>query len=92
MTLKVIDSHLHIWDPAVQDLPWLASLPALQHRYTVDDLAAHYARQGVDTGKEHIGYKSPHHNGTAEQYGKFHPRLHTLITLSLSGDRPRRLR
>ena len=48
MTLKVIDSHLHIWDPAVQDLPWLASLPALQHRYTVDDLAAHYARQGVE--------------------------------------------
>lgn len=48
MTLKVIDSHLHIWDPAVQDLPWLASLPALQHRYTVDDLAAYYARQGVE--------------------------------------------
>ena len=22
MTLKVIDSHFHIWDPDVQNLPW----------------------------------------------------------------------
>jgi L-fuconolactonase len=48
MTLKVIDSHFHIWDPAVQNLPWLATLPALQHRYTIDDLAAEYAKFGVD--------------------------------------------
>lgn len=48
MSLQVIDSHFHIWDPAVQDLPWLAGLPTLQHRYTVDDLAAAYARFGVE--------------------------------------------
>ncbi|PLS27050.1 amidohydrolase [Bifidobacterium anseris] len=45
MTLQVIDAHLHIWDPDTQDLPWLAGLPALRNRYTIDDLAAHYAAQ-----------------------------------------------
>lgn len=48
MTLNVIDSHFHIWDPDAQDLPWLAGLPSLQHRYTVDDLAAEYAKFGVN--------------------------------------------
>ncbi|PST48526.1 amidohydrolase [Bifidobacterium callitrichos] len=48
MTLAVIDSHFHIWDPDTQDLPWLAGLPALQHRYTVEDLEAEYAKFGVD--------------------------------------------
>ena len=48
MTLQVIDSHFHIWDPAKQKLPWLAGLPQLQHAYTVDDLAAEYAKFGVD--------------------------------------------
>lgn len=41
--LKIIDSHVHLWDPAIQDLPWLANLPALQHQYTIQDLEAAYA-------------------------------------------------
>ena len=48
MTLNVIDSHFHIWDPDAQDLPWLAGLPSLQHKYTIEDLAAQYAKFGVN--------------------------------------------
>lgn len=48
MTLKVIDSHFHIWDPDVQNLPWLAGLTSLQRKYTVDDLAAAYAKFDVE--------------------------------------------
>lgn len=46
--LKIIDSHVHLWDPAIQDLPWLANLPALQHQYTIQDLEAAYAEFDVD--------------------------------------------
>ncbi|PWG59017.1 amidohydrolase family protein [Bifidobacterium catulorum] len=48
MTLKVIDSHFHIWDPQAQDLPWLAGLPKLRHPYAIEDLQAEYAQFGVD--------------------------------------------
>lgn len=48
MTLHIIDSHVHVWDPAVQRLPWLDGLPQLRNRYTIDDLAAAYERLGVD--------------------------------------------
>lgn len=48
MTVSVIDSHVHVWDPAVQNLPWLEGLPQLRHRYTIDDLAAAYARAGLE--------------------------------------------
>ena len=48
MTLRIIDSHVHVWDPAVQRLPWLDGLPRLRKRYTIDDLAAAYDQLGVD--------------------------------------------
>ncbi|PJM74873.1 amidohydrolase family protein [Bifidobacterium simiarum] len=48
MTLNVVDSHFHIWDPAVQNLPWLAGLPKLQNKYTIEDLEAEYAKFGVN--------------------------------------------
>ena len=42
--LRVVDSHFHIWDPAVQHLPWLATAsPAIRRRFTLDDLAREYA-------------------------------------------------
>jgi L-fuconolactonase len=34
----VIDSHHHLWDPAVRDYSWLAGLHAIRRPYTVDDL------------------------------------------------------
>lgn len=37
-----------MWDPQVQDLPWLADLPKLQHKYTIEDLTAEYAKFDVD--------------------------------------------
>ena len=48
MTLRIIDSHVHVWDPAVQRLQWLDGLPRLRKRYTIDDLAAAYDQLGVD--------------------------------------------
>jgi predicted TIM-barrel fold metal-dependent hydrolase len=34
----VIDSHLHLWDPAALDYPWLADEPALQRAFLIADL------------------------------------------------------
>jgi predicted TIM-barrel fold metal-dependent hydrolase len=34
----VIDSHLHQWDPAALDYPWLAGEPALQRSFLLSDL------------------------------------------------------
>ncbi|HEV3114901.1 MAG TPA: amidohydrolase family protein [Candidatus Binataceae bacterium] len=36
----IIDAHVHLWDPARLRYPWLASVPALAHRHTLDDFAA----------------------------------------------------
>src|SRR5438876_564583 len=34
----VIDSHLHLWDPAALDYPWLADEPALNRPLLLTDL------------------------------------------------------
>ena len=36
--LPVIDSHVHFWDPAVLDYPWLRNAPGLQRAFHPDDL------------------------------------------------------
>lgn len=41
--LQVIDTHFHIWDPEVQNLPWLADTNGkITRKYTIADLAAKY--------------------------------------------------
>jgi L-fuconolactonase len=34
----VIDSHLHLWDPAALEYPWLAREPALRRSFLPTDL------------------------------------------------------
>lgn len=34
----MIDAHLHVWDPATNDYPWLAATPALDRAYLLSDL------------------------------------------------------
>lgn len=34
---RIIDSHLHIWDPDLLRYPWLETLPALKRRFSIDD-------------------------------------------------------
>ncbi|KRC59211.1 hypothetical protein ASE14_15700 [Agromyces sp. Root81] len=36
----IVDAHLHLWDTAAFELPWLASVPELSERYTVSDYLA----------------------------------------------------
>jgi L-fuconolactonase len=43
---EVVDAHLHFWDPAKFDYPWLAAEPALRRRFGPDDLA------GSEAGSE----------------------------------------
>lgn len=44
MTLRVVDSHFHMWDPAVQDLPWLAGTNgSISRSFTIDNLEEQYA-------------------------------------------------
>lgn len=47
MTLQVIDTHFHMWNPQQQNLPWLADIPALQHTYTIEDLVVLYQHMGL---------------------------------------------
>lgn len=46
--LKVIDSHFHMWDPSVENLPWLSGMEKINRKYAFDDLKAEYERVGVD--------------------------------------------
>lgn len=46
--LKVIDSHFHIWDPEVENLPWLKGMNAINHKFTFEELEAEYAQFDVE--------------------------------------------
>lgn len=46
--LQVIDSHFHIWDTSIQNLPWLEGLDRINRTYTFDELKAEYDRFDVD--------------------------------------------
>lgn len=37
-SLQVVDSHVHVWDPAVLDYAWLDAAPALNHPFLPADL------------------------------------------------------
>lgn len=43
MTLKIVDSHFHMWDPAVQKLPWLDSSNPIAKKFTIESLEEQYA-------------------------------------------------
>ena len=36
---RVVDAHVHFWDPARLDYPWLAETPALQRAFGPKDFA-----------------------------------------------------
>lgn len=38
--MRVVDAHLHVWDPSVLSYPWLAEIPELNVRNGVAELAA----------------------------------------------------
>ncbi|HEY3775840.1 MAG TPA: amidohydrolase family protein [Solirubrobacteraceae bacterium] len=44
-----IDAHAHLWDLAVRDQPWTASLPALRRSFSIDDLAPSLDTHGIDS-------------------------------------------
>lgn len=44
-SLRVVDSHVHIWDPAVLEYTWLADAPALNKPF----LPEHLPHNGADT-------------------------------------------
>jgi L-fuconolactonase len=37
---SILDAHVHLWDTSRFELPWLAGVPELNHRYTARDLRA----------------------------------------------------
>jgi L-fuconolactonase len=43
----IVDAHVHIWDPARVDYPWLAEVPQLNRRFTLDDVEADHTAAGV---------------------------------------------
>ncbi|MHB1782726.1 MAG: amidohydrolase family protein [Acidimicrobiales bacterium] len=46
--MNVVDTHVHVWDPATREHAWLDQLPALQRRFGVADLEAVARPCGVD--------------------------------------------
>ncbi|WFE28033.1 amidohydrolase family protein [Solwaraspora sp. WMMD791] len=49
--VEVVDSHLHLWDPARLDYPWLAQVPSLHRSYLPADL------QVATTGLDQTGFR-----------------------------------
>ena len=43
----MIDSHVHVWDPARVDYPWLVEAPALDRRFDVSDIDNELDAAGV---------------------------------------------
>ncbi len=43
----VIDSHVHVWDPARVDYPWLVEAPALDRRFDLSDVENELDAAGV---------------------------------------------
>jgi L-fuconolactonase len=43
----IVDAHVHIWDPAHVTYPWLAEVPRLNRRFTLDDVEAELIGIGV---------------------------------------------
>jgi L-fuconolactonase len=43
-----IDAHHHVWDLAVRDQPWSASLPQLRRSFGMDELRPSLAEHGID--------------------------------------------
>jgi L-fuconolactonase len=37
---RIVDSHIHLWDPGVLEYPWLSGLAALRHPFVPADLRA----------------------------------------------------
>lgn len=46
--LEVVDSHFHIWDLNVLNLPWLDSCADIKRSFSVDDLCKAYGKYDLD--------------------------------------------
>jgi L-fuconolactonase len=46
--LEVVDSHFHIWDLDVLNLPWLDSCADIKRSFSVDDLCKAYGKYDLD--------------------------------------------
>lgn len=38
--MRIVDAHVHFWDPAELDYPWLAALPSIRRAFRPSDYAA----------------------------------------------------
>ena len=45
--MRVIDSHVHVWDPARVHYPWLVDAPSLDRRFDLSDVERELAAAGV---------------------------------------------
>jgi L-fuconolactonase len=44
---SIVDAHVHVWDAALAEYPWLVDTPQLDDRYDLDDVADEHAAVGV---------------------------------------------
>jgi L-fuconolactonase len=48
MTLPIVDTHVHFWDPLKLQYPWLASVKSLQRSYGPKDFSAAFASASIE--------------------------------------------
>lgn len=46
LPLALIDAHVHLWDPTILPMPWLAEVPTLNHQYGLAEFA--HDTTGID--------------------------------------------
>jgi L-fuconolactonase len=46
--MAVVDSHFHVWDPAMRDHAWLAAAPRLNQRFSIEQFEALAHASGAD--------------------------------------------
>jgi L-fuconolactonase len=44
----LVDAHVHVWDPAIADYPWMVDTPELRRRFDLDRVGSDLERLGVD--------------------------------------------
>ena len=76
MSLKIIDSHIHFWDPALFRYSWMKDAPKLRHCVTLSTSAFKSWGKVYRLLIEHNSGESDDPTEASSEYGGFLPEPH----------------
>lgn len=83
MPLRYIDAHVHFWDPARLNYPWLAEVPAIAGRHTPETLlteaAGHEPAQIVFVQADCVPEQAPAEVEWVESLARTEPRIAGIV-------------